>query len=229
MLNSLLSLDSNAAWPGTAFGTEHATASTPASDPVNANLLLRCVIEHVDYGLALICIASRKLRLANQPALVAMGGESGHSSGLCVFDGLVHAVRPSDERVFERSLTLARSGVRDLLNLGDEGIRTMVAVVPLVGPDDGGHAMMIFAKRRLCDASALALFARSCDLTAAESNVLSAVCDGMRPHEVATQHGVQVSTVRSQLLSIRQKARCGSIRELVQTVSLLPPMARHLC
>ena len=76
---------------------------------------------------------------------------------------------------------------------------------------------------------AMALFARACDLTAAESNVLAAVCEGMRPHEVAEQHGVQVSTVRSQLLSIRQKTRCASIRELVQTVSLLPPMARHLC
>jgi DNA-binding CsgD family transcriptional regulator len=58
--------------------------------------------------------------------------------------------------------------------------------------------------------------------------VLAAVSDGLRPHEVADQHGVQVSTIRSQLLSIRQKTRSSSIRELLQTVSLLPPMARHL-
>ena len=70
--------------------------------------LLRCVIEHVDYGLALIHIATRKLRLANQPALIAMGGESGHSSGLCVLDGQVQALHQQDERTFERSITLAR-------------------------------------------------------------------------------------------------------------------------
>ncbi|KQP13627.1 LuxR C-terminal-related transcriptional regulator [Pseudorhodoferax sp. Leaf267] len=227
MLDSLTTLDSSPAWPAAGFSAER--ASVPPSDPFNASVLLRSVIEHVDYGLALISIGTRKLRLANQPALIAMSPESGHSSGLCLIDGIVHALRPQDDRAFERSLTLARTGVRDLLNVGKEGVRTTVAVVPLAAPGDEGTALMIFAKRRLCDASAMALFARACDLTAAESNVLAAVCEGMRPHEVADQHGVQVSTVRSQLLSIRQKTRCGSIRDLVQTVSLLPPMARHLC
>lgn len=227
MLDSLPSLAMTPPWTPQSFTNDRAPATAP--DPVGAAMLLRCVIEHVDYGLALVHIGSHKLRLANQPALIAMGGESGHGSGLCVVDGLVQALRPQDERAFERSLTLARNGVRDLLNVGAEGARTTVAVMPLAGPADDDYALLVFAKRRLCDASALALFARACDLTAAESNVLAAVCDGMRPHEVASQHGVQVSTVRSQLLSIRQKTRCASIRELVQTVSLLPPMARNLC
>jgi DNA-binding CsgD family transcriptional regulator len=226
MLDSLTPIDTATPWPTPGYATERATA--PAADAVDAGQLLRCVIEHVDYGLALINIATRKLRLANQPALIAMSAESGHSSGLCVIDGHVQAVCAQDERAFERILTLARTGVRDLLNVSKESSRCTVAVVPLTGPVDGGHALMIFAKPRLCDASAMALFARACDLTAAESSVLAAVCEGMRPHEVAQQHGVQVSTVRSQLLSIRQKTRSGSIRELVQTVSLLPPMARHL-
>lgn len=189
---------------------------------------LRCIIEHVDYGLALIAIDSRRLRLANSHALHAMGAESGHSSGLSVVAGELCAISAHGERAFERSLTLARTGVRDLLNVDKVAGCTTVAVVPLAGPQVDGHALLIFAKPRLCDASTLALFARSCDLTAAESNVLAAVCEGKRPHEVAQQHGVQVSTVRSQLLSIRHKTRSGSIRELVQTVSLLPPMARHL-
>lgn len=193
-----------------------------------AAALLRCMLEHVDYGMALMSIATRRLRLANAPALLAMSADSGHSSGLMVVDGMVSALLPQDERTLERSLTLARAGVRDLLNLGPARPRNTVAVVPLSGVEDDGHALLIFAKRRVCDASALALFARSHDLTAAESNVLHGVCEGMRPHEVAEQHGVQVSTVRSQLLSIRQKTRSASIRDLVQTVSLLPPMARHL-
>lgn len=194
----------------------------------DAASLLRCMLEHVDYGMALMSIATRRLRLANAPALLAMSGDSGHSSGLTVIDGMVCAVLPQDERALERSLTLARTGVRDLLNLGPAKPHNAVAVVPLSGVDDDGHVLLMFAKRRVCDASALALFARSHDLTAAESNVLGGVCEGMRPHEVAEQHGVQVSTVRSQLLSIRQKTRSASIRDLVQTISLLPPMARHL-
>lgn len=205
----------------------HAAPESRSALP-DTSALLRCVLEHVDYGLALMCIATRRLRLANSPALLAMSADSGHSSGLAVVGGRICALDAQDEHAFDHSLTLARSGVRDLLNVGPAGNRTTVAVVPLSGPEDDGHALLIFAKRRACDASALALFARSCDLTAAESSVLAAVCEGMRPHEVADQHGVQVSTVRSQLLSIRQKTRSSSIRELVQTVSMLPPMARHL-
>ena len=54
------------------------------------------------------------------------------------------------------------------------------------------------------------------------------VCKGLRPTEIATRHGVQVCTVRSQLRSIRQKTASDSVRELVEKVSVLPPMARHL-
>lgn len=223
MLDSATVAESTASWD---------SARPPSAESrrflADATALLRCVIEHLDYGLALVHIGSRRLRLANSPALLAMSADSGHSSGLCVTAGQVCGLNPQDEHALERSLTLAGTGVRDLLNAGKDGSRTTVAVVPLSGPDDDGHALLIFSKQRLCDASALALFSRACDLTAAESNVLAAVCDGMCPNEVADRHGVQVSTVRSQLLSIRQKTRSSSIRELVQTVSLLPPMARHL-
>jgi DNA-binding CsgD family transcriptional regulator len=158
-----------------------------------------------------------------------MSGEGSNASGLCITGGRVSTLRSPDERQFERSITLARTGVRGLLNLATQGAtRTTVAVVPLGLPADDDDALLIFAKRQLCDSSAMALFARACELTAAECNVLASVCTGLRPHEVARSHGVQVSTVRSQLRSIRQKTRSKTVRELVETVSLLPPIARHL-
>ncbi len=225
MLNTLQPIRTSDGWNSMVAAAE---ATVRAPDPDTAMTLLRCVIEHVDYGLALIDIDTHRLRLANTPALLAMSGEGRTRSGLSLAGGSVQAAQQADERSFEHSMTLARSGVRDLLNLGTGNNRTTVAVVPLGGPGDDCEALLIFAKRRLCDPSALALYARACDLTAAESTVLAAVSDGLRPHEVADQHGVQVSTIRSQLLSIRQKTRSSSIRELLQTVSLLPPMARHL-
>lgn len=212
----------------TAWQASDAAAAAPRRSLPDTTGMLRCIIEHVDYGLALVSISSRRLHLANSHALLAMSADSGHSSGLSIVAGQVGALTPAGERALERSMTLARAGVRDLLNVNKGTSRMTVAVVPMAGPEDDGYALLIFAKPHLCDASTLSLFSRSCDLTAAESNVLAAVCEGKRPHEVAAQHGVQVSTVRSQLLSIRQKTRSGSIRELVQTVSLLPPMARHL-
>lgn len=205
-----------------------APAASPRRVAFDTTAMLRCIIEHVDYGLALIAIGTRRLRMANSHALLALSADAGHACGLAIVDGQVCGVAPAGERALERSLTLARTGVRDLLHIDKTAGRMTVAVVPMAGAEDDGHALLIFSKPRLCDASTLALFARSCDLTAAESNVLAAVCEGKRPHEVASQHGVQVSTVRSQLLSIRQKTRSGSIRELVQTVSLLPPMARPM-
>jgi DNA-binding CsgD family transcriptional regulator len=54
--------------------------------------------------------------------------------------------------------------------------------------------------------------------------VLAALCDGDDPSGIARRFGVAVSTVRSQIASIRQKTRSTSIRELVRQVAVLPPI-----
>ena len=51
---------------------------------------------------------------------------------------------------------------------------------------------------------------------------------GLRPNQIANRHGVQISTVRTQLRSIRLKTCSDTIRDLVHLVSVLPPMARQL-
>ena len=215
MLDSVLSSPGGNAW--------EAAATTDADA---ASKLLRCVLEHVDYGLALVDIATRRLRLSNAVAMRALSGDG--TGGLCLVGGQLHARQSGDERRLDRALGLAAGGVRDLLNLTAENGGTTVAVVPM--GEAGGHAaaLLIFSKTALCDRSALALFARACELTAAESTVLAAMCTGLKPHEVARQNGVRVTTIRSQILSIRQKTRCGSLRELLQTVSRLPPVARQM-
>ena len=90
------------------------------------------------------------------------------------------------------------------------------------------YALLVFPKQQLCDATTITLFARERGLTGTEGQVLALVCKGLRPSQIATNHGVQVCTVRSQLRSIRQKTASDSVRELVEKVSVLPPMARHL-
>ena len=93
---------------------------------------------------------------------------------------------------------------------------------------DPCYALLVFPKQQLCDTTTITLFARERGLTGTEGQVLAQVCKGLRPSQIATNHGVQVSTVRSQLRSIRQKTASDSVRELVEKVSVLPPMARHL-
>ena len=144
--------------------------------------------------------------------------------------------------MLRRALERTKSGLRDFLCLGDAGQNAAVAVLPLGAqqpraeprfhttlgsavPDS--YALLVFAKQHLCDDSTMALFARERGLTSAEGQVLAQVCKGLRPAQIATNHGVRISTVRTQLRSIRMKTCSETIRELVQKVSVLPPMARH--
>ena len=73
----------------------------------------------------------------------------------------------------------------------------------------------------------MTLFARESGLTSAEGQVLAQVCKGLRPAQIATHQGVQVSTVRTQLRAIRHKTASDSMRELVRKVSSLPTVARY--
>ena len=130
---------------------------------------------------------------------------------------------------------------------GDGSRDSTVAVMPLFEPaaqaaaacapgstatlatvSSPSYALLVFPKQQLCDTTTITLFARERGLTGTEGQVLALVCKGLRPSQIATNHGVQVSTVRSQLRSIRQKTASDSVRELVEKVSVLPPMARHL-
>jgi len=57
---------------------------------------------------------------------------------------------------------------------------------------------------------------------------LAGLCEGLHPRELAQRHGVSLTTVRSQIGSLRAKTGAGSIRNLVRQVSLLPPMRNSL-
>ena len=194
----------------------------------DALVLMQCVLEQMDYGLALVHTRTWQIRFANRLAHASMRAANGQGSGLCVLDGRLSTVLPTDAEQLENALCRAQSGVRALISLGGKDHTTSVAVVPLTAPNTQPYALLVFAKQQLCDSSTVALFARERGLTGAESNVLASICSGKRPAEIASQLGVQISTVRSQLRSIRVKTRCDTIRQLVETVSILPPMARHM-
>jgi DNA-binding CsgD family transcriptional regulator len=194
----------------------------------NTEALLTAALEQVAYGLALVHIDTRHIRFANGLAQEAMQSPGNARTGLCGAQGRLSTVQRGDAVQLDRAMQRAKTGMRGLIGLGTEGSAPTVAVVPLATPVANGHALLVFSKRQLCDSSTVALFARERGLTGAEGNVLAAVCSGLRPREIATRHGVQISTVRSQLRSIRLKTRCETIRQLVETISVLPPTARHL-
>lgn len=223
-------------------------APSPPTESSEVNLL-RMALNQMDYGLVVVDSESALVQFANtlgQAALLECpdgSGALGRGSGLRLLHGRVMAQRPADNDTFRRTLSRARAGLRGFLCLGEGTQSSAVAVLPLVGQrsvvDMPGHgmlgsavppayALLVFAKQHLCDDSTMALFARERGLTSAEGQVLAQVCKGLRPAQIASNHGVRISTVRTQLRSIRMKTCSETIRELVQKVSVLPPMARQL-
>jgi len=216
---------------GHAHGNGHpgAQAALPlaALAPAAPATLLR-MFDEIDYGIALVT-AQGSLRYANQLALRTMteGGP------LRLGHGLISAGTPADQVQLRGALADAARGLRRLLHLGDGVNAASIAVVPLADEADAsadaaaapqGMAMLVFGKRQACEALTIDIFARTQKLTGAEASVLRGLCAGQRPKEIAFAAGVAVSTVRTQINSIRVKTRTNSIRELVERVAALPPI-----
>ncbi len=211
--------------------------------------LLHAVLNQVDYGLAVVNADTLQLVYANAPAQDALHADSTLKTGLCVADGLVCTRQRSHAAQLALALARTKARLRGLLRLTDGGpgnagqenssgagggnSGSTVAVMPLfeaaaTQATAPSYALLVFPKQQLCDTTTITLFARERGLTGTEGQVLALVCKGLRPSQIASSHGVQVCTVRSQLRSIRLKTASDSVRELVEKVSVLPPMARHL-
>ena len=240
----------NSSADGTLHSTLHGTAIASV-----ALGLLHAVLNQVDYGLAVVNADTRQLIYANTPALDALNAlnaDTPQKPGLCLACGVVCARLPAHAAQLVQALARTKTRLRGLLRLADDNMSaangsgrgggdSTVAVMPLFdlalpgladteagSAADPCYALLVFPKQQLCDTTTVTLFARERGLTGTEGLVLAMVCKGLRPTEIATRHGVQVCTVRSQLRSIRQKTASDSVRELVEKVSVLPPMARHL-
>ena len=119
----------------------------------------------------------------------------------------------------------ATRGMRRLLTVGEEAHRTSVSVVPLESADDGPRAVLVvLGKREMCESLSVQGFARIHRLTGAEVRVLKELCNGVPPAQIAALLGVAISTVRSQIGSMRAKTGAESIRALVRQVAVLPPV-----
>lgn len=210
------------------FERPRADAGTP---PVHSTQwllhMLTGAMDELDYGM-LIVDAVGHLMQANQ--MGHLHCTSAHGS--CrLQDGELHTRCSADDPVLQRALGQAAAGRRSLLKLGEGPHVDTVAVVPLSSPL-GGHAdgavLLVFGKQQVCEALSVEHFARVHNLTHAEGMVLTALCAGDDPGAIARRFGVAVSTVRTQIASVRQKTQATSIRDLVRQVAMLPPIVSVL-
>ena len=186
---------------------------------------LAATFDEIDYGMLLLSDATHVVHV-NHAARAELDGQH----PLQLLGRELRARRPQDVAPLYDALRAAgQRGLRKLLTLGESGERLSVSVVPLVassGGDDDGATMtlVILGKRHVCEALSVQGFARSHGLTGAETRVLVALCEGTPPGKVAVKVGVAISTVRTQIGSIRQKTGAESIRDLVRQVAVLPPL-----
>jgi len=198
-------------------------ADLPPDDPDDSNgalNLLGLVIDQIDQGLALLSADARVL-LTNQAFRRACT-----SSGVVSVENQQLRVPAEQRDALLRALQMARLGRRTLLDLHAGEQRLWLATVPLGGSATAARrqVLVVLGRRQLCEQVSLALFASSHRLTSAEAAVLTHVCHGLCPEEIARSTQVAVSTVRTQICSIRQKTGTSSVGDLVRVLAALPPL-----
>jgi DNA-binding CsgD family transcriptional regulator len=188
--------------------------------------LLQQMLDEVDYGMLLL---TDEVRVVHANKAATRDLDDGHP--LQLLGQEVRTRRPQDVVPLREALAAAaQRGLRKLLHLGDKDLRCTVAVVPLpaVAGEPLRPVLLLLGKRRVCEELSVDWYARSHHLTGAETQVLKGLCAGLQPLEIAGRQGVALSTVRTQIGSIRAKTGADSIRALVQQVAQLPPMVNAL-
>lgn len=190
-----------------------------------ATSLLAATLDEIDYGLLIVdstaeviqCNRAGQTELADHP--------------LRLLGNRLRAHELRDMVPLHRALLDACvRGRRRMLIIGAPQQRRTLAVVPLQSGREPGsaRALVMLARREVCVCLSVEAFARAHRLTWAETRVLKALAGGARPNQIALEHEVEVSTVRSQLRAIRAKTGCSDIGSLLRQVALLPPMVGAL-
>lgn len=183
---------------------------------------LAATLDELDYGVLLLHGDAQILHVNH-----AARSELDAQHPLQLLGGQLRVRRVHDLAPLHDALCGAASrGLRKLLTLGDGAHRVTVSVVPLAAQSGAGEpvVLLILGKRQVCEVLSVQGFARSHALSAAETRVLAMLCHGTPPTEIATQAGVAISTVRTQIGNIRIKTGAESIRALVRQVAVLPPL-----
>lgn len=180
------------------------------------------VLDQLDYGLILVNALGMVIHVngASRGLLKAAGP-------LSMRGGNLVARTDDDGRRLRQALIDATGrGLRTMLVLGLGDERLNVAVVPLGGalPDEQSLALVVLGRRRVCETLTADWYARRHHLSAAEAQVLCLLCLGEAPAAIARRLHVALSTVRTQIGSIRGKTGMSSIGAVLREVSLLPPM-----
>lgn len=187
--------------------------------------LLSCVIDELDYGLAVVTAQGRVL-IANRMARQRWAEPEGEHQ---LIGHRLHAREAQADIALGQALNAAAAGQRRLLCVGDRQHELAAAMIPLGATSAAQRCVLVvYGKCLVCEQLSVDFYARTHGLTDAENRVLAALCAGDTPNAAARRYGVEVSTIRSQVASIRHKTQASSIADLVRKVAVLPPILTAL-
>jgi DNA-binding CsgD family transcriptional regulator len=213
-------LDLNTATP---FGERRVATVTPlrATPPARATSaapLAHAVLDSLPQAMAVLD-ATGNLAYWNVAARTRLG-----AAGWRVVDQRLQAPAAMDRDTLARALpNVCLRGRRQLLPLSLDGRVAHAALTP-IDVQGQWHALLLLDRETLCGGIELQLFASSNHLTPAESRVLERLADGQRPAQIAREHGVSVSTVLSQIASLRSKTNSPSVPSLLALLARLPAL-----
>jgi DNA-binding CsgD family transcriptional regulator len=184
---------------------------------------LALLMDELAHGVLVATVEGRLLH-ANQAAR----HELERRRVLGTHHAMLQACTPDSTKTLQDALAKVAHGKRSLIELAAaEGPGLTLAVLPL--KTDADHqpprAALLFSRASVCESLMLCFFARSHGLTATEEHVLGILCQGFSAPQIAAQLKVAVSTVRSHVRSLCAKTRSSGVRELVNRVAVLPPVA----
>lgn len=190
-----------------------------------ANAMLLRMLDEIDYGVLVMDDKGRiqhtnhlaRHELASARLVVSRG------SGLM-------GINPDHTALIQQGLDLALRGQRKLVLLEEGDHELSLAFIPLSHPleSESPTVLVLMQRQSTSDNLAVRMFARSKGLSPSEESVMIGLCRGLGVPDIAREHGVAESTVRSQVKSLREKTGCCSIRKLMQRVNSLPPVVPAL-
>jgi len=196
-----------------------ATALPLTAAPVES--LMNALVDAIDCGV-IVSNAHGTVCFANQAARQQADLAGAYPSAARAMHCGAHDAAALDAAI----RSAATKGRRQLLVLGSGEGRLMVSVLPLALPEAcDPRVLLLLGRRGSCSTLALEMLANVHGLTLAERRVLAGLLAESTPREVAAALGVALSTVRTQILSIRAKLGVRSIEALLLRAAEVPPMA----
>lgn len=202
----------------------HELMASPGQPAMGRAHLLR-VLDEVDYGV-LIIDAQGTILHANHLARHELA--SGRM--LMSYGNSLLGSKAEFTAQMQTAMEAAFRGQRRLVLLNKGERELSLAFTPLSHPleADTPTVLVMLSRQSTCDNLAVRMFARTISLSSSEEAVLMGLCRGLEIPEIAAEHGVAPSTIRSQIKTLREKAGSPSIRRLLQRINSLPPVVPAL-